>query len=110
MRTLLFMGAMLFSFDALACPMADAAAYKADVEEVKKADGSKASFKLEGMSCGDCSDKVKAALKGLEGVVLAAVDYQTGAVEVAYDKKKIDVAKLEEALTATGYKIADKPS
>ena len=110
MRILLFMGAMLFSYDAMACPMADAAAYKADVEEVKKAEGAKATFKIEGMSCGDCSDKVKAALKGLEGVFLAAVDYQTGAVEVAYDQKKLDIAKLEEALAATGYKVAEKPS
>ncbi|MBM76465.1 MAG: hypothetical protein CMK59_13750 [Proteobacteria bacterium] len=110
MRTLLFMGAMLFSFDAFACPMADAAAYKADMEAVKKSEGAKATFKLDGMSCGDCSDKVKAALKGLEGVILTAVDYQTGAVEIAYDEKKVDVAKIENALTSTGYKITDKPS
>ena len=99
-----------YSVDANACPMADAAAYKADAEAVQKTDGTKASFKLDGMTCGSCSDKVKASLKGLEGVILAAVDYQTGAVEVAYDEKKLDVAKLEEALTSTGYKVAEKPS
>ena len=93
-----------------ACPMADAAAYKAEVEEVKKSEGAKATFKMDGMSCGDCSDKVKATLKAVEGVFLAAVDYQTGAVEIAYDEKKVDVAKLEKALASTGYKITEKPS
>jgi len=110
MRSLIFIGSLFFSFDAFACPMADAAAYKADVEAVQKSEGAKATFKIDGMSCGDCSDKVKAALKSVEGVVLAAVDYQTGAVEIAFDEKKTDVKKLEEALAATGYKVSEKPS
>ena len=107
LTTLFFAG---FSVDANACPMADAAAYKADVEAVQKAEGKKASFKLDGMTCGSCSDKVKASLKGLEGVILAAVDYQTGAVEIAFDEKKVSMKKLEETLVSSGYKITEKPS
>ena len=59
------------------------------------------------MTCGSCSDKVKASLKGLEGVILAAVDYQTGAVEIAFDNKKIDVKTLEKTLVDSGYKLVE---
>lgn len=112
-RNFLLLASLFFagySVDANACPMADAAAYKADAEAVQKAEGTKASFKLDGMTCGSCSDKVKASLKGLEGVILAAVDYQTGAVEIAFDNKKIDMKTLEKTLVDSGYKLVEKPS
>ena len=107
LTTLFFAG---FSLDANACPMADAAAYKTDAEAVQKAEGTKASFKLEGMTCGSCSEKVKTSLTELDGVILAAVDYQSGAVEIAFDDKKVSVKKIEETLTASGYKLVEKPS
>ena len=47
-RNFLLLASLFFagySIDANACPMADAAAYKADAEAVQKADGTKASFK-----------------------------------------------------------------
>jgi copper chaperone CopZ len=112
-RNFLFLSTLFFStysVDAWACPMADAAVYKTDAEAVQKAEGKKASFKLEGMTCGSCSDKVKASISELDGVILAAVDYQTGAVEIAFDEKKTSLKKLEEKLIGTGYKLVEKPS
>ena len=89
--------------------MADAAEFASASDAVQKADGSKASFVIDGMTCGDCSKKVMDVLAALEGVFLTAADYQTGRVEIAYDEKKTTVSKLEEAIASTGYKITDKP-
>lgn len=106
----LIAGSLGLSSPAFACPGADAAAYKAAAERVKAAEGSKASFAVNGMHCGDCSDKVTAALKGVDGVTAAAVDYQTGRTEVAYDAKKVSPDALLKAIESTGYKaeLAEK--
>lgn len=93
-----------------ACPMADAAAFQTAAEKVAQAQGSKATFVLSGLTCGSCSEKVASTLNGTEGVILSAVDYQTGRVEIAFDPAKTDVAKLETALVGTGYTIQQKPS
>ena len=100
---------LFYAQAALACPMADAAAFAAAAAEVSAADGSKATFTVAGLTCGSCSEKVSTALKSVEGVVLSAVDYQTGRIEIAYNAEKTDLSKLESAILSTGYTITDKP-
>ena len=111
-RTIILIVGMMMATanSADACPMADAAAFQEAAEKVKNAEGSKATFVLSGMTGGSCSGKVADALNAIDGVVLSAVDYQTGRVEVAYDAKKTTVSKLEETLVGTGYSITEKPS
>ena len=111
-RTLILIVGLGFAMmnTADACPMADAAAFQEAAEKVKNADGSKVTFVISGMSCGSCSTKVVDALNAVDGVVLSAVDYQTGRVEIAYDAAKTTVTKLEETLVGTGYSITEKPS
>lgn len=89
---------------ALACPMADAAAFSTAQAEVQAATGTKVALTVEGMHCGDCSTKVSAALKGIDGVVAVAVDYQTGRTEIAYDAKKVTLDAMLKAVTDTGFK------
>ena len=110
MRSLILASILFFSTDALACPMADAAAFQEAATKVAAAEGTKATFVLNGMTCGSCSDKVTKKLNGTTGVLLSAVDYQSGRVEIAFDSKKTDLAKLEQILVDTGYKIEEKPS
>ena len=105
----LVLSSLLFSSSAFACPMADAAAFAKAAEAVQQSEGEKATFKLEGLTCGSCSDKVSAALKEVKGIILSAVDYQSGRVEIAYAKGKTDVKSLEKVLVSTGYKIIEKP-
>lgn len=107
MRSFLFGAALLLATPALACPMADAAAFAAAAEKVEAAKGAKATLMIEGMHCGDCSEKIAAKLQSLEGVLAAAADYQTGKTVVAFDDAKIDEAKLRKAIEETGYKVAD---
>jgi copper chaperone len=86
-----------------ACPMQDAAAYASAVEKVKSADGEKVVLKVEGLSCGDCSSKVATALKKIDGVTEAAVDYQTGEAQIAFDKEKTNSEALLKVIADTGY-------
>jgi copper chaperone CopZ len=105
-RTLaLLAGFSLISSPAFACPAADAAAFAAAAETVQKTTGTKASFKVAGLTCGSCSDKVTAALDKLEGVIAAAVDYQTGEAKVAFDSEKTNPKKLLAAIKATGFDV-----
>lgn len=101
---------LLFAFSlntADACPMQDAAASAEAKANVEATAGAKATFAVEGMSCGDCSQKVTAALNEIEGVNAAAVDYQTGTAHICYDDSKTDKAALQKAIEDTGYKAKD---
>ena len=104
MRGLLMVAMLGFAVPAMACPMADKAAYETALKKVQAAEGVKASFAVEGMHCGDCSDKITAALTGIDGVTAAAVDYQTGHAEVSFDSGKTSAEKLLAAIVATGFK------
>lgn len=104
MRSLLLGFALFAATPALACPMADAAAFSDASAKVQAAAGTKLTLSVEGMSCGDCANKVMAALGGVQGVVASAVDYQTGRTEVAFDSAKVKPEALIAAIKKLGYK------
>jgi copper chaperone len=108
MRTAILSLAFLFSVDAYACPMADAAAYSAAAAAVQSAEGAKATFQISGLTCGSCSEKVTTVLKGIDGVLAAAVDYQSGEAVVAFDEAKTTPDALLAAITQTGYAAEKK--
>lgn len=101
----LFIGlALAVATPALACPMADKAAYEAAAEKVEAAAGTKVVLAVEGMHCGACSEKIIAALSSIEGVEAAAADYQTGEAKVAIDAAKVKTDALVKAVEAVGFK------
>ena len=104
MRSLLMVAMLGFAVPAMACPMADKAAYEEAAKKVQAAAGVKASFAVAGMSCGDCSDKITAALTKVDGVTAAAVDYQTGHAKVSFDSGKTNEDALLKAIVDTGFK------
>lgn len=103
MRALILGLALLFSVEAYACPMADAAAYQTAKKEVTATAGDHLAFKVDGLTCGDCSTKVATALKGIEGVKAAAVDYQTGETVVSIDGSKTNADALVKVIADLGY-------
>lgn len=103
LRSVVLSLGLLVATPALACPMADAAAYQAAVQQVEAASGTKVSLAVDGLASGGCSSKVVAALKSVDGVVEAAVDHQTGKARVAFDAKKVDSNKLIAAISQVGY-------
>lgn len=67
---------------------------------------SKKSFKIEGMTCAACSNRVEKALQKTPGVESAAVNLATGRADVRFDPSKADEKMLRQAVEKTGYRVA----
>jgi mercuric ion transport protein len=104
MKFALFFALLSFNVSANACPMADAAAYKTELQTVQTTAGTKLAFSVKGMTCGSCSTKINKALKEVDGVVASAVDYQSGEVHVSIDASKTNEGAVLTAITSTGFK------
>ncbi len=97
------LGLSLLSQPVHACKMMDAAAYQEAAAEVKATEGTQIAFSVEGLTCGDCSTKVTKALTEVEGVLAAAVDYQSGEALIAFDSSKTSAEALLKVIEKTGY-------
>ncbi len=72
-----------------------------------------ANFKIEGMTCNGCVNKVKTSLSKVEGVKEATVTLADNSAKVVYDSGKTNEGALKEVVTKAGYKVAansDKPA
>lgn len=65
-----------------------------------------ASFKVDGMHCGGCGDKVKAALIKQDGVTKVDVKVADKRVVVDFDAAKISAEKIAKIISDLGYKAA----
>lgn len=75
---------------------------------IKEADIMQATLTIEGMTCTGCEHSVNHALTSQEGVIEAKSSYETGIATVKYDKSKISIEQLSEAVEKeTGYKVID---
>lgn len=65
-----------------------------------------AEFEIEGMTCTGCEHGVNFALKEQAGVIAAQASYENGIATVKFDKSKVDVKTLADAVTKeTGYSV-----
>lgn len=62
-------------------------------------------LKIEGMQCGHCSSRVKAALEKVEGVASAEVSHETGTAVITGEK--LDAAALKAAVENQGFSVVD---
>jgi Cu+-exporting ATPase len=62
-------------------------------------------LEIEGMTCASCAARIERSLNRLEGVE-ATVNYAAEEATVAFDPARLDVARLIEAVQATGYGAA----
>jgi copper chaperone len=86
-----------------------AASEVAVVPSSSAADGSAltlATFKVEGMTCDECSAAISQRLTTLDGVKQVEADWKTGAVKVSYEAGKQDSAKLAASIEALQFKVA----
>ncbi len=79
------------------CPLPDPATTAA-----LPAGGTHVALAVTGMKCGGCANEVHASLMGVDGVLGAQVVLDTGAVNVAYDPKKVSTDKLLAAVASSG--------
>ena len=63
------------------------------------------SFKIEGMSCSACANRVERVVKKMNGVEEASVNFATETLLVKFDDAKIDAHKIEEAIVKAGYSV-----
>ncbi len=62
-----------------------------------------AKFRVSGMTCHHCQQKVEQALKGVAGVYSALVDLQDGVAEVDFDDDAVNSTTLVAAVERAGY-------
>lgn len=66
---------------------------------------SKATLKLEGMTCSSCAQTIEKALNKTDGVDQAQVNFAAEKAYVDYDSSKVDENKLVEVVKGTGYDV-----
>lgn len=62
-------------------------------------------IKIEGMQCGHCSSRVKAALEKVAGVAAAEVSHETGTAVITGES--LDAAALKAAVENQGFSVVD---
>lgn len=62
-----------------------------------------ATLTVENMSCGDCASKIQKAVKAMDGVYTVNVSFKKARVDVAFDGKATNVAKIQKAIKKLGY-------
>lgn len=62
-------------------------------------------LKIEGMQCGHCSSRVKAALEKVAGVSSAEVSHETGTAVITGEK--LDADALKAAVENQGFSVVD---
>ena len=60
-------------------------------------------LKVSGMHCGACASRVERALRGVPGVVQAAVEVATATATVTLDDPPAALGALEQAVAQAGY-------
>ncbi len=63
------------------------------------------SFKIKGMHCASCAAIVEKALKKVDGVETAEVNYGTESAKISFDSKKVDFEKLSKVVSPLGYSL-----
>ena len=64
----------------------------------------KVSLNIAGMHCNSCSSGIQMVLQSTDGVINAAVSYDTKKGEVEFDEEKINVDSIIKAIDQLGYK------
>lgn len=62
-------------------------------------------FKIDGMTCSACANRVERVVKKMDGVEEASVNFATETLSVKFDDAKIDAPKIEEAIVKAGYSV-----
>lgn len=75
---------------------------------VDKSDIKTIEFKINGMTCASCEERVNHEVNKLNGIVNSKASYENGNAIIEFDKTKTNGSEIEKAINATGYKVIDK--
>ncbi len=62
---------------------------------------------ITGMHCETCAKTIEKSLKGVEGIESPRVSYATDQASITYDPDTVKMDKIEEAVKAAGYSVAE---
>ncbi len=65
----------------------------------------KKAFKIEGMTCSACANRVERFVKKLEGVNSANVNFATETLNVEFDENKLNNENIEATVVKAGYGV-----
>ncbi|NRY60584.1 heavy metal translocating P-type ATPase [Clostridium beijerinckii] len=65
----------------------------------------KKAFKIEGMTCSACANRVERFVKKLEGVNSASVNFATETLNVEFDENKLNNENIEATVVKAGYGV-----
>lgn len=63
------------------------------------------SFKIDGMTCAACANRVERFTKKVDGVQSATVNFATETLTVEYDEEKVNSELIEQTVDKAGYKV-----
>ncbi len=63
----------------------------------------KTNLQISGMHCASCATIITKALKKIDGVIEASVNYSTASASIEYDEKQTGIEQLQEAVKSKGY-------
>ncbi len=62
-------------------------------------------FKVNGMHCGGCANKIKNSVAGLNVEHDLNVDVSNGSVKIKYDSNQTTIATLKESIIKAGFQV-----
>jgi len=65
-------------------------------------------FRIEGMSCNSCENRIEDALKDQYGIEKVEASYPKGEVEVRFDSEKISKGKVKDIIEKEGYECCSE--
>jgi copper chaperone CopZ len=65
-------------------------------------------YRLEGLGCPDCAQKMGLILERQKGIQKANVSYATSKVKIQYDNTQISLEEIEKIIAKTGYRVLDR--
>jgi len=68
-------------------------------------DHTRATFTIQGMTCGGCAKRIKDALTNLPGVSNASVAFETRQATIDFDPERVDYQSIRNVVSAAGYTI-----
>jgi uncharacterized protein len=77
------------------------------METAEKQDSRKRSFRIGGMTCVNCQNRIEKKLKKTPGLQDVTVNYSTGMAAVTYDASEISFDEISAAIESLGYQVSE---
>ena len=76
-------------------------------EEIEEGNKSEAYFKVKGMTCASCANRIEKVVNKMDGVYEAVVNLALEDMNVKYDKRKVSIEDIEKVVKNAGYEAIE---